>query len=499
MHVALLALRLLLAAVFIVAAVAKLLDLRGSREAVAGFGVPDRLAAPIGTLLPFAEMAVGIALLPSGSARYGALGAAALLGLFVVAIGRSMARGEAPDCHCFGQLHSEPAGPRTLARNVALAAVAGFIAIAGWNYAGASVTGWVGGLTGAGLVAFLAGVAFVVLSALTVSGLMALLRQNGRLLLRIDELEARLDASGAPMPAVPHRGLPIGEQAPRFTLRGLYGETVTLEALTAADKPVLLLFTDPNCGPCNTLLPQIASWQHEHADALSIAVLTRGSAEDNRAKVREHGIASVWIDDGLEVYNAYKGAGTPGAVLIDAAGHIGSPVVGGVDAIARLVNEATGAPIVPVVQVPGGIPQPAPPPRPAVPAIGAAAPELELEGLGGEPLTLSASDRDTLVLFWNPGCGFCQRMLDDVRAFEQSPPAGGPRLLLISTGAVADNEAMGLSSEIALDQSFAAGQAFGTSGTPSAILVDREGRIASRLAVGAPDVMALANAGSASA
>jgi hypothetical protein len=53
---------------------------------------------------------------------------------------------------------------------------------------------------------------------------------------------------------------------------------------------------------------------------------------------------------------------------------------------------------------------------------------------------------------------------------------------------------MGLSSPIALDQSFAAGRAFGTGGTPSGILVDREGNVASRLAVGAPDVMALANA-----
>ena len=46
---------------------------------------------------------------------------------------------------------------------------------------------------------------------------------------------------------------------------------------------------------------------------------------------------------------------------------------------------------------------------------------------------------------------------------------------------------MGLSSPIALDQSFAAGQAFGTGGTPSAVLVDGEGKVASRLAVGAPD------------
>jgi thiol-disulfide isomerase/thioredoxin len=490
MHAALLSVRLLLALVFAIASVAKLLDLSGSRAAVAGFGVPERLAAPLGTLLPFAELAVAVALLPSSSTRYGAVGAFALLVLFVVAIGRSMARGEAPDCHCFGQLHSEPAGPRTLARNAVLGGLAAFVAIAGWTDAGPSVTGWIGGLTGAGLVAFLAGIGLATLAMLTGSALLALLRQNGRLLLRIDELEVRLDASGAPALAPPHQGLPLGEQAPAFTLQGLYGETVTLESLTAAELPVLLLFTDPSCAPCNALMPEIASWQREHSEALTLAVMTRGSAEDNRSKVREHGVASVWLDDGLDVYGAYEAAGTPGAVLVDARGRIASPVVAGADGIAGLVNQATGAPIVPVMQVPA---QPAPPPPPAVPAVGTDAPQLELRDLEGEPLALTESDRDTLVVFWNPGCGFCQRMIDDVRAFEQSPPPSAPRLLLISTGSVADNEAMGLSSPIALDQAFAAGSAFGTTGTPSGILVDRAGKIASGLAVGAPGVMALAN------
>jgi thiol-disulfide isomerase/thioredoxin/uncharacterized membrane protein YphA (DoxX/SURF4 family) len=494
MHTALLIVRLVLAAVFAVAAVAKLGDLRGSREAVSGFGVPERLAAPLGTVLPLAELAIAIALLPASTARYGAIGAALLLAVFVAAIARSISRGEAPDCHCFGQLHSEPAGPRTLVRNGILAALAGFVAIGGWGDAGPSVTGWVSGLTGAGLVAFLAGVGLTVLAVLTASGLMALLRQNGRLLLRIDELEARLDAAGAPALAPPHVGLPIGEPAPAFTLSGLYGETVTLDSLTAGEKPVMLLFTDPNCGPCNALMPQISGWQREHADELTLAVLTRGSADDNRSKVREHGITSVWLDDELTVYRAYEAAGTPGAVLVDTAGRIASPVAAGADGIARLVGQAVGAPMVPVVQVPAGAPQAPPPASPQVPAIGAPAPDLELTDLSGEPLALSTPDQDTLVLFWNPGCGFCQRMLDDVRAFEQAPPAGAPRLLLISTGTVADNEAMGLSSPIALDQSFAAGRAFGTGGTPSGILVDREGKVASPLAVGAPDVMALANA-----
>ena len=60
--------------------------------------------------MPIAELAVAIALLPVRTARIGGLGALLLLALFTIAIGRSIARGEATDCHCFGQLHSEPIG-----------------------------------------------------------------------------------------------------------------------------------------------------------------------------------------------------------------------------------------------------------------------------------------------------------------------------------------------------------------------------------------------------
>ena len=47
---------------------------------------------------------------------------------------------------------------------------------------------------------------------------------------------------------------------------------------------------------------------------------------------------------------------------------------------------------------------------------------------------------------------------------------------------------------IVLDQQFATGSAFGATGTPSAILIGPDGRIASEMAVGAPSVMALAHA-----
>jgi hypothetical protein len=53
---------------------------------------------------------------------------------------------------------------------------------------------------------------------------------------------------------------------------------------------------------------------------------------------------------------------------------------------------------------------------------------------------------------------------------------------------------MGLNSPLVLEQSFHAGSAFGASGTPSAVLVDRKGNVASELAVGAPAVLALMGA-----
>jgi len=101
--------RLLLAAFF---AVTGLADLAGSRGAVNAFGVPERLAAPLGTLLPIADR---------------------------------------PDCHCFGQLHSEPAGWRTPARNGLSAAVAAFVVVRGPADPGASTVAWPGDLSMAGM------------------------------------------------------------------------------------------------------------------------------------------------------------------------------------------------------------------------------------------------------------------------------------------------------------------------------------------------------------
>jgi uncharacterized membrane protein YphA (DoxX/SURF4 family) len=270
MGIVLLVARLLLALVFLVAGVAKLADRTGSRQGLVDFGVPRALASPLGILLPLAELAVGAALIPTSTAWWGAIGALALLLLFVAGISINLARGRKPNCHCFGQLHSAPAGWSTLFRNGALAAIAGFILWEGKEGAGPSAVSWLGDLPTAQLLALIGGL--LVLGLLAVEGwfLVHLLRQNGRLLVRIEALEQRVASDEGVAPRLkrclrPSRR-PGCRSAPKhlaLASRGLYGETLTLEALRARGKPVMLLFTDPNCGPCMSLLPEIGRWQHE--------------------------------------------------------------------------------------------------------------------------------------------------------------------------------------------------------------------------------------------
>jgi len=74
-----LAARLVLAAVFAAAGVAKLLDRKGSAKSLAEFGVPVGLAPAMGVVLPVVELACVMALVVDAWAWWGAWGVAVLL------------------------------------------------------------------------------------------------------------------------------------------------------------------------------------------------------------------------------------------------------------------------------------------------------------------------------------------------------------------------------------------------------------------------------------
>ncbi len=114
--------------------------------------------------------------------------------------------------------------------------------------------------------------------------------------------------------------------------------------------------------------------------------------------------------------------------------------------------------------------------------------------LDGETVDLSALRGRRLVLFWNPSCGFCQQMLPDVKTWERNHPQDAPELLVISTGSPDANREQGFRSPVLLDPNFGAGRVFGAEGTPSAVVLDEEGRVSSEVGVGAEAVFALAGA-----
>ena len=60
MSAALLAARLILVAILVLAGIGKLADRQGARQAVALFGVPEVLSLPVATVLPFVELAAAV-------------------------------------------------------------------------------------------------------------------------------------------------------------------------------------------------------------------------------------------------------------------------------------------------------------------------------------------------------------------------------------------------------------------------------------------------------
>ncbi len=475
--------RLILASIFALAAIGKFLDLKGSRAAIAGFGFPEWFARPAGLLLPVFELMTAISLLALATTWWGALGAFSLLTVFAVIIAVNMALGKRPDCHCFGQLHSEPIGLPTLARNLSLALLAGLVILRAHHRPGLSLSSALNlFIESQGRVFSLVCVTLVVLLFQTWL-MLNLFRQNGRLLLRIEQLEAKAGIVLGPFQS--QAGLKVGTLAPEFELQLASGGTQSLANLRSQRIPVLLLFTDPKCGPCTALLPEIAKWSREYRAKLSIALVSRGELAINQQYVKEHGL-TVLVQEDREITEQYKAYGTPSAVMVNPDGKIAAGLASGAQQITQLVSLATGT------AIPSLIPAAQPAPRPQALSIGTPAPSFTLPDLRGNQVRLDDfRGRSTLLLFWNPACGFCSRMLPRLKEWERERNGSSPQLIVLSTGSTPQNNGIGLTSPVLLDQEQTPMRLFGAAGTPSGLLIDGEGKVASDVAVGADAIFKL--------
>jgi len=132
-------------------------------------------------------------------------------------------------------------------------------------------------------------------------------------------------------------GLEAGTPAPDFRLPDLQGNEQSLSEYRG--RRVLLVFSDPNCGPCDSLAPHLVSLDERgRSDNLRVLMVSRGDAESNRAKARQHRFGfPVLLQRSWEVSKDYAMFATPVAYLIDEDGVIARDVAGGANAIRSLV------------------------------------------------------------------------------------------------------------------------------------------------------------------
>lgn len=295
---------------------------------------------------------------------------------------------------------------------------------------------------------------------------------------RFDALVKSFSVRRTPLP--PLRAQPIAA-APLFQARTLYGRVVTSSDLLKSSKPLLLIFTHPACGPCYELLPNVAGWQRVYGDRLTIALVSSGTADVNRAMIADDGLDAdlALLQAEQELSVRFGIDQVPAAVLLHLDGHSTAPVFGAAP-IRQFVADTLGLVLRPTAAQ-----------ATAAVAVGERAPMMRRSTLDGAIVDLAAArDEPTLALFWSPGCHHCQELLPRIRQWETRTE--GPRLLIIARGPIGLNQQVGFQSPVILDDDRSVAGALGVTGTPAAVLIDASGWVGSAVARGNRQVQSLA-------
>jgi uncharacterized membrane protein YphA (DoxX/SURF4 family)/peroxiredoxin len=314
-------LRLALSAIFAAAGATKLGDQPGTRTAVTNFGAPESLTRIISILLPIVELVIAAGLLFANTAAVSALAALLMLTFFMLAIGVNLARGNTHDCHCFGQIYSRPLGWSTLLRNLIFALGAVVVLWQAKVADSLSIFSTLGEFTLTQWLWTLGGVLF--LAAILIFSI------------------RRHKTTPVESPARP-QGLALHSPAPPFELTAYTGGTTSLAQLLSFGKPLLLVFTNPTCGPCVALFAEIKDWQQAHSERLTIALISFGTIKENFVNVARNQLGQVLLQHQREVAELYGANVTPTAVVVSTSGRIASPLAAGADEIRELLTNALG-------------------------------------------------------------------------------------------------------------------------------------------------------------
>lgn len=327
-----------------------------------------------------------------------------------------------------------------------------------------------------------------------------LVRQNGRILLRLEMIETRLGSRGATLRRE-NAGLPVGSEAPDFELPDLMGVPRKLSEFRGRD--LLLIFFNPECGFCAKMAPDLAILSTDGSNSSAVpVVVTTGDADENRRFVERFGIRCVvLLQNEMEVAAQFRAYGTPMGYRIDAQGRIASELAAGVEPLLELANQSHHPD-------PGGTGNGSASHGKAVdPSLarsrldrnglkaGAMAPDFTLPRIDEGELSLSdLRGRYVLLVFSDPNCGPCDELAPQLEELHCERP--DLQVVMVSRrdaeATRAKAASLNLSFPIVMQNQWEVSLKYAMFATPIGYLIDEQGIITRDVAVGVGPILALA-------
>jgi peroxiredoxin len=349
----------------------------------------------------------------------------------------------------------------------------------------------------------------LVLEALTLISLWVLVyqlvKQQGRILLRLDELDSHTAHTDHGITIKPEtadglqsgaNGLPIGTRLPPFNLPDLSGNRVSLENFLG--KQVLLINWDPECGYCEMISPILAGLRSDFRERnVQLLLASRGDLEPNRALAQEYGLEdAVILQTDSERVEPFENDGSPVAYFLDEQGRVSRPFADGADQVIRLAQEvATGRqgkrkklrgqlPLAESNIERGGL------------KSGSPAPSFSLPDVYGRTISLADyRGRRVLLVFSDPHCGPCDQLAPHLARFDRRQNDKGFSVVMVGRGDPEENrlkaERYGFEFPVVVQRKWELSKQYGIFATPVAFLISEDGLIARDVAVGIDEIMSL--------
>jgi peroxiredoxin len=329
-----------------------------------------------------------------------------------------------------------------------------------------------------------------------------ILKQQGRILLRLDDLEqgAKLGvAAQAERAESEPTGLSVGAQFPAFRFPDVGGHTVELKDL--AGKRALLVHWSAECGFCAAIGRDLALLEDAFTKAkVQLVLLGHGHASANRKQAKQLGLKSpiLLAKEGSEALEVFDDFGTPAAYLLDEQGRVAHPLVVGSGEVLTLARQLAAG--TERKRLPGE--------RPLAESrierrglkVGTPAPGFRLPDLSGR--LVSPEDyrgRKLLLVFSDPHCGPCDQIAPELARLHRQHEANGLALVMVGRGDAEENRRKarenGFDFPVVLQKKWELSKQYGIFATPVAFLINEEGVIARDVAAGADAILELVSRG----